>query len=812
MTKRSASLIVGILFVLALFAPGFAFADEGQGAAVFSTQASSAGSAQVASGLYTVSSSSKSSALFDVAAGSSANGATVQLYTDNSTPAQRWRIDKASDGLYKLVNVGSGKALTVKGNKAVAKAKIVQDAYRGDKGQQWKIVEVGGAFAFVSALSDLYSVETASGKTGNGAALQLAAASAEDAQTWKLTSVSAAVPDGVYTLKAACSGKVLDVASGSVNNRANVRQYASNGTVAQRFALRYDKNNGYYTVISVNSGLMLDVAGASVRNGGNVWLYWPNGTLAQKWAIKANGDGTFTLLSAKSGLALDVEGASKGNGANAQIYQSNGSAAQKWSLAEQANWLPDGVYSIVTTSNENTSLGVAKSSRSKGANVASAVRADTDWAQNWVVVQNGTSGYYTIRNLNSRLALDVAGDAKRSGANVQQDTFDKGAGQLWKPRITAGGIVWESKLDPSLVLDMDGNGKSAGTNVQVYASNNTTAQKFRLKQQTTSALLSGKTFTVRNVATGTVLDVRGASVANNAAIQLYASNGTLAQKFRFVSKGSDRYALVNSKSSKAVAASGARVVQNGNGSTNAQRWDVALDLATSTFAFASAQDGKRMDGTGGGLSLKGAVTGSVQQFVLQPTTADYFRVYLNSGHGWNSNNNGVYDPGAQAYGIREADLCSELSDLVIKYSRELYGLDIVDGRPYKLAYWDRLPKAIELKCSVIYSIHFDIDSGMASGPMGMVGVSGRHSASLTFNNIMMKHVMAALPALRERSTNYRNDITCVNGNIPACLVEVCFVDNPSDIAYYRSRKDAVAREIAAGLYEASQIPSLRKTA
>lgn len=843
-TARKMSLLAACLLALSL-SPVLAFADEVEGGqatepavasvtagsaadnaakaaddkaekkgsivVVPNTQASSLNpSDDISTGLATIASSINPTAVLDVPGASTTAGAKIQLYANNSTPAQRWRLESVGNGFFKIVNIGSNKVLSVTGNKARNEARIEQASYTGAAGQKWKFSKTTGGYLVASALSDRYVLDAQGGSAANGTRVQLYAANGTPAQTWKISSISPVIDEGVYTLKAACSGKVLDIAGGRVEKGANAHQYTANNTVAQNFQLRYDKKTGYYTIVAVASGQVLDVAGGSTKNGGNVQLYSNNGTLAQKWAILANADGNYTILSAKSGRALDVAGASKRNGANVWIYAANNTPAQRWQFSKVLNWLPDGVYSFVYSKSASRALGVAESSRSAKANVELARRWDASWEQSWAVVQQGTSGYYLIRNMNSRHALDVSGNAARNGANICQDAVDRGDGQLFKPEIALGGVVWRSKLNENIVIDLSGGGTAVGTNAQLYTSNGTGAQKFRMKEISTKSLLSNNTFNLRNLAANKMVDVAGASTANNAKIHLYKSNGTPAQKFRFVHEGSGRFALLNTNSGKAVAASGSTVVQNGTGSSAAQRWTPSLDLASVTFYLTNVSSGKRLDGRSGTLSLKEAAAGTAQQFALTPTSGDYFRVYLNSGHGWNSNNNGVYDPGAQAYGIREADLCSELSDLVIKYARELYGLDVIDGRPYELAYWRRLPKAIELKCTTIFSIHFDIDSGVGSGPMGMVGVSGRHSASLEFNDIMLRHLAASLPDLPNRGTYYRNDITCVNGDIPACLVEVCFVDNPRDTAYYQTRKDTVARELAAGLYEASLRPSLRK--
>ncbi len=762
-------------------------------------------------GVYVITSALRGNASLDVAGASNKNGAKVQIYSDNSTPAQRWRLEPVDGGFYRIVNVGSGKVLDVASGKMKPGTKVQQYAWNGTPAQKWKISSTSGGYVITSALSKNLVLDVRTGKKSDGTQVQIYSANGTKAQVWSLKAINPVLSNGVYTFANVGSGKLLDEASGNVNSGTNVHQYSSNGSIAQFFAVQYDKKTGYYTVYAVNSGMALDVANGSEKNGANVQLYMPNGTLAQKWAVVKSGS-AYVLLNAVSGKALDITKGSTKNGANVQIFTSNGTNAQKFRASAVTNWLPDGIYNFVTSNNQGLSLNVSKAAMKAGSNIESAGRIAMAWEQNWLIQQDkGSPGYYTIRNMNSRMALSVKSNNASSGANVQQEALKAGsAGQLWRPIHTPGGVIWQSKLSGDFVLDLVKGGKVSGTNAQIYARNNTIAQKFRMKNEDLTDLLKSTAFVIRNVESNKVLDVSNGSLSNGALIQLYESNGTGAQKFRLSANGSGMH-IVNANSSKAIdidSAGKTKIQQWSKGNAVNQRFVVSFDTKSMTFTVKSTFTGKMFDGTGGKLSQQAASGKDAQKWILQPTEADYFRVYLNAGHGWNDYNNGAWASGATANGYQEANLTYELCGMIIKIARDQYGLDVVDGRDYRLAYWNRLPKAVSTGCSTIFSVHFDAGGG--SGPMTMVGVDGRHPASLTFANIMSRHLNASLPALAPRRMSYRNDITCVNGSIPAVLVEVCFVDNSRDINYYQNRKNTVAKELAAGLYEASQQKSLRK--
>lgn len=90
----------------------------------------------------------------DVRAASNQDAADVDLYDDNSTKAQRFRISRVEGTEYSVIyNVGSGKVLDVACGEAAAGAKVWQYAYNGTSAQRWRVVDNGdGSYTFLSAL------------------------------------------------------------------------------------------------------------------------------------------------------------------------------------------------------------------------------------------------------------------------------------------------------------------------------------------------------------------------------------------------------------------------------------------------------------------------------------------------------------------------------------------------------------------------------------------------------------------------------------------------------------------------------------
>lgn len=282
----------------------------------------------------------------DVTSASTANGARVQLYSSNSTNAQKYRFESIGNGTYKVVNINSGKMLDVAGGSTANGAALQQYTSNNTVAQQWTVRNYGsGKIALVSVNANK-AVDIPGGNAVQQAQLQLYSPNGTVAQQWlvakapltlreRLNETAAKhrqdLPDGMYTFGSKLNTSMkMDVSGASRSNYGNVQIWAGNGTNAQKWKVTHD-SNGYVTLTSVNSGKVLDVNGGVSANGTNVQQYDSNGTYAQKWIAVKNSDGSYTFQSALAeNVVLDVNGGSSANGTNVQLYTSNGTNAQKW--------------------------------------------------------------------------------------------------------------------------------------------------------------------------------------------------------------------------------------------------------------------------------------------------------------------------------------------------------------------------------------------------------------------------------------------------------------------------------------------------
>lgn len=300
-------------------------------------------------GTYFIASSKNTSYVLDVYNGSSNNFANIQLYQNNGTAAQGWKVVHDSKGYVTFINVGSNKAIDLYNGDARNGQNISQYGSNNSYAQKWILVKDNMGYKIMSALNTNFVLDLFDGAVRNSSNIQSYISNDTKAQRWyfsKFESVrqkmdqmareyNADIEETTYVISNSSQpAYAIDVSNGSQSNSANVWIYQSNQTNAQKWRVKKD-SIGYITFINVGSNKALDVSNASVRNGANVWQYESNGTYAQKWIAKKNTDGSLTFVSAlDSNYVLDINSGIMKNTQNIQLYQSNGTNAQKFKLTK----------------------------------------------------------------------------------------------------------------------------------------------------------------------------------------------------------------------------------------------------------------------------------------------------------------------------------------------------------------------------------------------------------------------------------------------------------------------------------------------
>lgn len=289
---------------------------------------------QPGSGAYTITGLASSNSV-DIAAASLDDSANVQMWGNNTTPAQRFYLAQDTDGYYTITNINSGKALDVADAGADPGTNVQQYESNGTDAQKWQLNSCGdGTYNLVSKCNGL-CLDVADDDLEYGANVQVYTGNGTNAQKFKLNAMSETVKSGTYSICSGVSGdssKVLDICGGSLLDGAFSQIYSSNKTNAQIFNLSYDATTGYYAIENKGSMKMLDVAGGSTDIGANVWQYESNSTNAQKWTIVSGSGNSYGVYSALGGGCLDVSGGLSTDGAQVQIWSPNGTDAQAWNF------------------------------------------------------------------------------------------------------------------------------------------------------------------------------------------------------------------------------------------------------------------------------------------------------------------------------------------------------------------------------------------------------------------------------------------------------------------------------------------------
>ena len=430
------------------------------------------------------------------------------------------------------------------------------------------------------------SVDIPGGSAADSTAIQLYSGNSSKAQQFTFTRQS----DGSYEIVNVNSGKALDVRNGVAENNAIVQQYSRNNSRAQRWFIR-DSGAGYY-LQSALGNWVLDLSGGNTANGAAIRLYAPNGTASQLFVVSSSDVSITTGVSmiitsvANKKLVTDVTSASTANGARVQLYSSNNTNAQKYRFESIGN----GTYKIVNI-NSGKMLDVAGGSTVNGAALQQYTSNNTV-AQQWTV-RNYGSGKIALVSVNANKAVDIPGGNAVQQAQLQLYSPNGTVAQQWlvakapltlrerlnetaakhRQDLPDGTYTFGSKLNTSMKMDVSGASRSNYGNVQIWAGNGTNAQKWKVTHDSNGYV------TLASVNSGKVLDVNGGVSANGTNVQQYDSNGTYAQKWIAAKNSDGSYTFQSALAENVVldvnggsSANGTNVQLYTSNGTNAQKW------------------------------------------------------------------------------------------------------------------------------------------------------------------------------------------------------------------------------------------------
>lgn len=175
-------------------------------------------------------------------------------------------------------------------------------------------------------------------------------------------------------------------------------------------------------------------------------------------------------------------------------------------------------------------------------------------------------------------------------------------------------------------------------------------------------------------------------------------------------------------------------------------------------------------------------------------------IFLSAGHTPSGLNQ---DPGAIGNGYKEADLTKELRDLVVPLLKQK-GISVwIDDDT------QRLPAVLaainSTEKDVVCDIHFNAGPPTATGVEVLIPT--RHTSIEKEMASKLVTILASVMKLRSRGVKTESDsqhktIGILREQGINLLIEICFISNATDMAYYQAAKHKVATEIALILEEA----------
>ena len=346
-------------------------------------------------------------------------------------------------------------------------------------------------------------------------------------------------------------------------NGATIYQHTDSLHVTSTY---HNWNYLYYTYCCLNKKNKSGVAGYSIYHANNYNSKFPVGPVEPK--VTSIGNGTYLIRSAMDkGFSLDVEGQSKSQ-ANVYMWACHNKPSQQWKFTKMS----DGTY-VITNINSGLALDVAGALKTDGTNVQQYPVINNDNAQRWYVCDGG-NGLYYLKCKCSGKYLDVKSSGRANGTNVHQWGYNNGTpnqkfylvpyGEIGTitTKIADGYYVIRASANNAYALDCQGNKTSNNTNIQLYSSYQGPAQVFYFKKQ-------DGYYTISPISKLSMkMDMSGWGFSNGDNVQLFESNSSKAQHFYIRDCGKGLYAIQNIGNGLFVDISGGVL----NNETNIQGW------------------------------------------------------------------------------------------------------------------------------------------------------------------------------------------------------------------------------------------------
>ena len=287
------------------------------------------GTRTIEDGYYFINSKLNINKSMDISGGNIKENQNVQLYTSNSSYAQKWFVKYLDNGYYNIkANKDDEYCLTNKNNN------IQINKCNNSNEQEWIIKD--GMNGYYSIINEDFSfINIKDSSTTDGTNINMSEPSYSNSQEFKFIKTIDGVTqklsaNGYYTISSSLDENyVIDLSGANTTNGNNINLYTQNGTKAQKWNLIYD-SNGYYTISSgIDNNKRIDVA-----TNNNVQINSKNSNYSEQWILKDAGNDYYYIISNSNGLYLEVNNSTASNGANIQVNNFTGEQNQKFKITK----------------------------------------------------------------------------------------------------------------------------------------------------------------------------------------------------------------------------------------------------------------------------------------------------------------------------------------------------------------------------------------------------------------------------------------------------------------------------------------------
>ncbi len=289
------------------------------------------------------------------------------------------------------------------------------------------------------------------------------------------------------------------------------------------------------------------------------------------------------------------------SGTNVSLYISTNSPPE---LGPHDIWTinySDGFYTI-KQKDTNMSLDVKGGSKEAGANVQ-VFESNDGSNQKWAISKNGRNGY-RIQTKCSGFSVDVAGAAMQSGTNIQIWENNDLDAQSWlfipyKPAqpLENGKYTFVSAIDGKHALGVNKNSLNSNVTATELTDNLTdTYNTFEITK------LDNGYYSIINTATGRALELTNGYSNLAEPVCLFGNNGSITQQWE-IRKTDSGYALIVRCSGMAAgvaggaAANGAIITQNYYTGDIYQKWNIVTPESLTLVQCKAIHYKEKLDGT-----------------------------------------------------------------------------------------------------------------------------------------------------------------------------------------------------------------------